>query len=272
MHIVTNIILGAHRMNDFFDTWLTTSEETDQRKTLWRATEADTQRQNAVSELVSRTRSHYVKDDEIATFLDTLGYDGAAEVIRTNYPEGPTCRSGDLGEILCAEVIEEWCDFEVPIRKLRYKDHRDQAMRGEDVIGVGESEDGQLRLLKAEAKSAQSLSADTVQSARAGLEANLGRPTPHSLIYLARRLLEMGGTKEELGKRILAETVRQAVPKGRITHCLFTITGNPAVEMLDDDFADADGTRDQYIIHVQIPDHANFVEQIFNGVNNLALD
>ena len=82
----------------------------------------------------------------------------------------------------------------------------------------------------------------------------------------------MGGAKEELGKRILAETVRQAVPKGRITHCLFAITGNPAVEMLDDDFADADGTRDQYIIHVQIPDHANFVEQIFDGVNNLALD
>ena len=82
MHIVTNIILGAHRMNDFFDTWLTTSEETDQRKTLWRATEADTQRQNAVSELVSRTRSHYVKDDEIATFLDTLGYDGTSRFHR----------------------------------------------------------------------------------------------------------------------------------------------------------------------------------------------
>lgn len=182
------INLGSRWMSGFFDTWLSASEETDQRKTLWRATEADAQRPNAVSEIVGRTRSHYVKDEEIAAFLDTLGYDGAAEIIRTNYPEGPTCRSGDLGEILCAEVIEEWCDFEVPIRKLRYKDHRDQAMRGEDVIGVGESEEGQLRLLKAEAKSAQSLSKETVQSARAGLEANLGRPTPHSLIYLARRV------------------------------------------------------------------------------------
>lgn len=259
-------------MKNFFDTWLTASEETDQRKTLWRATEAVSERSNAVSELVIRTRSHYVKDDEVAMFLDTLGYDGAAEIIRTNYPEGPTCRSGDFGEILCAEIIEEWCDFEVPIRKLRYKDHRDQAMRGEDVIGVGETENGQLRLLKAEAKSAQSLSTDTVQSARDGLEANLGRPTPHSLIYLARRLLDMGGEKAELGKRILIETVSQAVPKGHTTHCLFTITGNPAVEMIDDDFANADGTREQYIIHIQIPDHANFIEQVFEGVNNLALD
>jgi len=39
MHIVTNIFLGSHRMNDFFDTWLTTSEETDQRKTLWRVSD-----------------------------------------------------------------------------------------------------------------------------------------------------------------------------------------------------------------------------------------
>lgn len=259
-------------MSNFFDTWLDASEETDQRKTLWRATEAGNQRNDALSELVVRTRSHYVKDEEIATFLDTLGYDGAAEVIRTNYPEGPTCRSGDLGEILCAEVIEEWCDFEVPIRKLRYKDHRDQAMRGEDVIGVESAAGGQLRLLKAEAKSAQALSTGTVQSAREGLEANSGRPTAHSLIYLARRLIDMGGAKEELGKKILIEAVSNAVPKSRITHCLFTITGNPAVEMLDDDFANADGTREQYIIHIQIPDHAQFVERIFEGVNNLALD
>jgi hypothetical protein len=259
-------------MSKFFDTWLDASEETDQRKTLWRATEAGDKRSGALSELILRTRSHYVKDEEIATFLDTLGYDGAAEIIRTNYPEGPTCRSGDLGEILCAEVIEEWCDFEVPIRKLRFKDHRDQAMRGEDVIGVGNAGGGQLRLLKAEAKSAQALSTGTVQSAREGLDANSGRPTAHSLIFLARRLIEMGNAKAELGKKILIEAVSNAVPKNRIAHCLFTITGNPAVEMLDDDFVNADGTREQYIIHIQIPDHAKFVEQIFEGVNNLALD
>ena len=73
IYTVTKVLLGIYGMNDFFDTWLTTSEETDQRKTLWRATEAATQRQSAISELVGRTRSHYVKDDEIATFLDTLG-------------------------------------------------------------------------------------------------------------------------------------------------------------------------------------------------------
>ena len=259
-------------MRNLFDTWLNASEETDQRKTLWRATEADNQRQNSLSELAVRTRSHYVKDEEIAAFLDTLGYDRAAKVVRTNFPKGPTCRSGDLGEILCAEVVEEWCDFEVPIRKLRYKDHRDQAMRGEDVIGVQIADLSQIRLLKAEAKSAQALSTKTVQSAREGLEANFGRPTSHSLIYVARRLIEIGGAKAELGKKILTEAVSDAVPKGRITHCLFTITGNPAVEMLDDDFANADGTRDQYIIHIQIPDHAKFIEQVFDGVNNLALD
>jgi len=258
-------------MKNFFDTWLEASEETDQRKTLWRATEVKGQRDGALDELCLRARSHYVRDEEIATFLDTLGYEGAAEVIRCNYPEGPTCRSGDLGEILCAEVIEEWCEFEVPIRKLRYKDHRDQAMRGEDVIGVSHDNVGKLRLLKAEAKSARALSTATVQSARRGLEANSGRPTAHSMIYLARRLLDQGGSKEELGKEILREAVSIAVPKNRITHCLFSITGNPAEQMLDDDFANADGTRDQFIIHIQIPDHGEFVEQVYDKVINLAV-
>lgn len=259
-------------MDELFDTWLDATEEIDERATLWRATETPDQREDAVLELVARTRTHYVKNEEIATFLDILGYDGAADVIRTTLPEGRTCRSGDLGEILCAEVIEEWCDFEVPIRKLRYKDHRDQAMRGEDVIGVDDNVEGRFRLLKAEAKSAQALSTNTVESAREGLEANSGRPTPHSMIYLARLLLNMGGANEELGKKILEEASSEAVPKNRITHCLFALTGNPAIEMLDDDFANVDKTRDQYIIHIQIPDHPEFVEQVYEGVMNLALD
>ena len=259
-------------MADFFDNWLDASEESDQKKILWRATEADDQREAALEELSTRARTHYIRDAEIATYLEVLGYDGAAEIIRHNYPEGLTGKSGDLGEILCAEVVEEWCEFEVPIRKLQYKDHREQAMRGEDVIGIRHDDEERLCLLKGEAKSAQSLSTATVESARNGLENNFGRPTSHSMIYLARRLIEQGEPHEALGKEILLEAKSNAVPKNRITHCLFAITGNPAEQMLDDDFNNADGTRDQYIIHIQIPDHGDFVEQVFERIVDLALD
>ena len=259
-------------MDNLFDTWLDAIEETDGRKILWRATEAENKREEILSELTIRTRSHYVSDEDIATFLDVLNYHEAAEVVRENYPTGATGRSGDLGEILCAEMIEEWCSFNVPIRKLRYKDHRDQAMRGEDVIGIQHDDQGRLCLLKAEAKSAQSLSAATVNEARNGLEANSGRPTSHAMAYVARRLIEQGDDCEALGKEILQESVRRAVPKTRVTHCLFTVTGNAAAEMIDNDFAGADGGRDQYIAHIRIPFHGEFVEEVYEAVINHALD
>lgn len=259
-------------MDDLFDSWLDATEETDERKVLWRATEAANQREKILPELCARTRSHYVNDEDIAAFLDALSFPEAAEVVRENYPEGATGRSGDLGEILCAELIEEWCSFDVPIRKLRYKDHREQAMRGEDVIGIRHDDQNRLCLLKAEAKSAQSLSTDTVNDARDGLEANSGRPTSHAMTYVARRLIEQGGEQKALGKEILQEAVRRSVPKIRVTHCLFAVTGNAAVDMIDDDFEGADGGRDQFIAHIRIPAHGKFVEEVYDAVINLALD
>lgn len=259
-------------MQDFFNTWLDVSKKTKQKKKLWRATEADGQRESALDELPTRVRTHYIKDSEIAIYLELLGYKGAAKAIRLNYPKGPKGRSADIGEILCTEVVEEWCKFEVPIRKLQYKDHREQAMRGEDVIGVRRDNSGRFCLLKGEAKSAQSLSTETVKSARNGLERNSGRPSSHSIIFLARRLFEQGEQKKALGKEILLEAYRKSVSKDRITHCIFAITGSPAKQMLDDDFDNADGTRDQYIIHIQIPDHRTFVEQIYEKIVELALD
>ena len=61
-------------MDDLFDTWFDATEEKDDRKILWRATEAADQRAEILPELCARTRSHYVTDQDIATFLDALDY------------------------------------------------------------------------------------------------------------------------------------------------------------------------------------------------------
>lgn len=260
-------------MDDLFDTWCDTEEEEDGRKTLWRATECPDGREAVLDEIAVRTRSHYVSDVEIASFLEALGYAEAADVMRTQYPVKATGRSADLGEILNTEIIEEWCGHTVPIRKLRDKDHREQAMRGEDVIGVKIDDEDRLCLLKAEAKSARSLGEAKVMEARAALESNSGRPTAHSLVFIGRRLLESNvEEKRSLGARILQESVRSAVPKTRVTHCMFAFTGNKAGEMLDNDFTDADPGRDQYIIQLRIKDHGEFVESVYEKVLNLAID
>lgn len=259
-------------MENLFETWCHTEQESDGSKVLWRAVEQPDARQKVLNELAHRTRSHYVSDEEIAKFLEDLDYADAAKVLQTQYPETPNGRSADLGEILGTEVIEERCGHRVPIRKLRDKDHREQAMRGEDIIGV-RVDGGQLGLLKGEAKSAQVLGAATIEGARSGLEANAGRPTAHALIFVARRLLDRDNAVDQaLAKQLLTESVKGTVPKARLAHCLFTLTGNPAREILQDDFSAADGGRDQFVIQLHVPDHANLVRCIYEQLNHLALD
>jgi hypothetical protein len=61
--------------------------------------------------------------------------------------------SGELGEILATELVEEMMDYEVPVRRLRYKDGREMALRGDDFIGIRVNAAGNLHLLKGESKS-----------------------------------------------------------------------------------------------------------------------
>ena len=86
-------------------------------------------------------------------------------------PQTPKGRSGDLGEILATELVEEEIGLRVPVRRLRYKDGRNMAMRGDDFIGAGYDGAGEkVWLLKGEAKSNKVLGKATVTSARKVLE------------------------------------------------------------------------------------------------------
>jgi hypothetical protein len=65
------------------------------------------------------------------------------------------------------------------VRRLRYKDGRNMAMRGDDFIGAGYDGNGEkLWLLKGEAKSNKVLGKATVTSARKVLNRDNGRCTP----------------------------------------------------------------------------------------------
>jgi hypothetical protein len=65
----------------------------------------------------------------------------------------PRVLPGDLGEILASELVEEETGFRVPVRRMRYKDGREVAMRGDDFIGVGFDLEDKLWQLKDESKS-----------------------------------------------------------------------------------------------------------------------
>ena len=82
-------------------------------------------------------RSHYDRLERIADDVQRLGYKVAAGILRAQLPQTDKGRSGDLGEILATELVEEEIGLRVPVRRLHYKDGRNMAMRGDDFIGDG---------------------------------------------------------------------------------------------------------------------------------------
>lgn len=255
-------------MANLYDNWCRHQRAVDGRKTLWRLVEYERGRAFALGELPGRVLDHYISHEEIAALLDALHFPEAANCVRELLPTGAIARSGDIGEILAVEFVEEMLDYKVPVRKLRVRDHREMPMRGEDVIGTAYDDENRLRLLKGEAKSARSLSTATVDKARERLDENHGRPSAHSLIFVGRQLLgsEDSGTRR-LGRDILRTAIARAIPKASLAHLLFTFSGNTVTDMIQADFDAADDTRKQYSVNLTVPTHSEFIKAVYEGVH-----
>ncbi|HEY9216794.1 MAG TPA: Hachiman antiphage defense system protein HamA [Phenylobacterium sp.] len=255
-----------------FDDWCDEGVEEAGRKRLWRFTEKPGGRVGVRDELCQRLRDHYRSAERIADDVEALGYPGAAAILQELLPRTATARSGDLGEALASEVIEEKSSFRVPIRRLRYKDSREMALRGDDFIGLWVDAEGHLHLLKGESKSRAGLAEAVVIEARAALSRDDGRPTPSSLLFVSDRLLEAGGADEQLGRALRDEVAQRAVPPTRIDHVLFTLSGNPAVEALRTDLVNADALRTHTSINLRVVDHQAFIADIYAGAAELGDD
>jgi hypothetical protein len=119
---------------------------------------------------------HYASEEHLARALARLGKPAAAALIEEKLPTTKQIRSGDLGEIYATEWIDACSGgYHVPIKRLRWKDHRNMAMRGEDVIGIlQDPETERLFFLKTEAKSRAALTSQVLTGARAGLDKDGG--------------------------------------------------------------------------------------------------
>ena len=129
----------------------------------------------------------------MARALARLGKPAAAALIEGKLPTTKAIRSGDLGEIYATEWIDAHSGgYRAPIKRLRWKDHRNMAMRGDDVIGILQDAQSQrLHFLKTEAKSRAALTAQVLTEARAGLDKDGGLPSAHALSFISARLLEL---------------------------------------------------------------------------------
>jgi hypothetical protein len=157
--------------------------------------------------------------------LKTLTDAEAATFVEGKLPTSKSIRSGDLGEILATEWIATQGGYQVPIKRLRWKDHRNMAMRGDDVIGIQQNpQAGGLQFLKTEAKSRVALSSAVVTEARAGLDKDGGLPSAHALSFIADRLADLGN--DALSDAILDAQLKTGIQPQQVRHLLFTFSGN----------------------------------------------
>ncbi|WP_430258886.1 HamA C-terminal domain-containing protein [Neorhizobium sp. IRS_2294] len=261
-------------MGKLYKRWCDATKEKDKRKHYWTYVEKHAGRDEIRDDLAETVRSHYDRLERIADDVERLGYNVAASILREAMPRTPRGRSGDLGEILATELVEEEIGLRVPVRRLRYKDGRNMAMRGDDFIGAGYDEAGEkLWLLKGEAKSNKLLGKATVTSARNVLNRDNGRCTPDSLLFVANRLLESNETDDNaLGRSLRDEVGLKSLRADRIDHMLFTVSGNGPHASLKGDL-DATGTnRDHYVVNIHVEDHQDFIAAMYQEAEDLGDD
>ena len=216
------------------------------------------------AELQETFRDHYMSREMFSKRVADLGAPETAEILKELLPTKKQSRSGDAGEILATEIAEEKLQYQVPIRRLRWKDGREAALRGDDIVGVSHDSAGRLRFLKGESKSRAALTPSTIKEASKALDGDLGRPSRHSVIFIANRLRELGrdALATELDKALL-----QSFSGHDIEHLLFVISGNNPGNILSKHVAEIENHQHKrHAIGVRIPDHGQFIAQLFDGL------
>lgn len=219
-----------------------------------------------IQETAAAIPTHYAAEERIASALARLGKSGAAQMITNLLPQTPQIRSGDLGEIYATEWIDAQSGYRAPIKRLRWKDHRNMAMRGDDVIGmILDPASQRLRFLKTEAKSRIDLRAQTLAEARAGLNKDGGLPSSHALSFISARLMELG-INEPLVNAIDDALYRHGIPPESVKHLLFTFSGNSPQELLKQALQAYTGPIGQWGVGLHINEHAAFVGAVYDQV------
>jgi hypothetical protein len=248
-----------------FTTWCEDAQEATGSHS-FRALCADSTKLEAPkSAIAALVPTHYAAEEHIARVLQRLGKPAAAEFIRNKLPTTKQIRSGDLGEILATEYIREETHYEVPINRLRWKDHRNMSMRGEDVIALSlDPATGQLLFLKAEAKSRATLAGAVITEARAALDKDKGLPSAHALSFVSAQLLLLG--KTELADAIDDVQLVAGIPGANVAHLIFTFSGNNPDHLLKQSLHAYTGGIAQRYVGLRIQNHVAFVGDVYDLV------
>lgn len=209
---------------------------------------------------------HYASEEQVARALTRLGKPAAAALIKGNLPTTKAIRSGDLGEIYATEWIDTYSGgYHAPIKRLRWKDHRNMAMRGDDVIGIAQDTQTQrLYFLKTEAKSRATLATHVLNEARTSLDKDGGLPSAHALSFISARLLELGNLK--IADAIDDALLNYGIPVQTVRHLLFTFSGNAPNALLTASLQAYLGPINQWGVGLHVKSHAAFIAAVYGRV------
>jgi hypothetical protein len=201
--------------------------------------------------------SHYGDPDRFVSRMRRIGYPKAMAALAAKLPRTMKARSGHLGEILATEAVNELLPpFQVVLKRLRWLDGPESAMRGEDLIGLDRS--GTVpRFLKGESKSRVVMSTTVLKEARGALFANDGRPSQHSLGFLADRLRDEGN--DALAELIEDQMLLKPIEQRQLVHLMFVLTGNDASKLVEAELASYRGKIAQIAVSFRIVDHRLFI-------------
>jgi hypothetical protein len=254
-----------------FDIWCVSADQTVAGHFLRVMSGQDASLAAGIHATAAVVPGHYASEEHLVHALTRLGKPATAALIAGKLPTTKAIRSGDLGEIYATEWIDAHSGgFRALIKRLRWKDHRNMAMRGDDVIGIWQDPNThRLRFLKTEAKSRVQLTAKVLAEARLGLDKDGGLPSAHALSFISERLFEM---HNPLADAIDDALLVHGIPAQRVQHLLFTFSGNSPEALLTAALHAYPGSISQWAVGLRIAGHAAFVgavyEQVIANANN----
>ena len=255
-------IVRIDPVTDLLDRWLAGSATKVGPHVLITLAEIPGSRAVVIDDLRAVVSSHYVDPATVSKWLAAHGAPKTAELLAMHLPKTKTARSGDIGEILATEIAERHLGFEVPVRRLRWKDGRNLALRGDDVVGLAR-EEGKVAFLKGESKSRIRLAASVVTEAGDTLDEDRGRPGRNSVLFVADCLRHQ--KLDDLAKD-LEDAVLKSFAGHRVEHLLFVLSGNDPAPLLAAHLNDcAANPRRRDGVGLQIEDHSEFIRALFEG-------
>lgn len=248
-----------------FVEWCTASEAAISQHKLSTLKGNPSKRPHAVKVLAEAVPGYYADPKRIAGLLSRLGRKEVAKYIDEKLPTSIQIRSGDLGEILCNAYVFEGTAFKLGIKRLRWKDHRNMSMRGEDVLAFCFSGPQRiLNVLKAEVKSRAAMTSNVIQEARDALDSNKGLPTAHAISFVADKL--SGKANVELRDALDDAQLKNGLKASQVTHMLFTFSGSNPTKLLTTNLTNYSGKTKQNYVALQVDDHQLFVKSIFKAI------